>query len=108
MATPPRLQAIPPPFHGDAHLVYRIEKLEDHSDELDKEKRRLSDAVLLLGIKLEAGLAELSNKIKHFEERKTFWNRILIGIITAGAIAIVTHLLRISYIVQANRIAGGE
>lgn len=107
MAYPTRLTPppIPPPYENN--ISYRLSKVEEQAEELEVEKRKLSDAVLLLGIQIQSGLAELSARIKHFEERKTFWNRVLIGIISAGAIAIISHLLHLSYIVQTNRASGG-
>ncbi len=96
---------IPPP---DPHILYRLEKVENQAEELEIEKKKLSDSILMLGVKIENGLFQLSDKIKEFENRRQFWNKILIGILTAGALALITQLLRISYVVQSNRISGGE
>lgn len=96
---------IPP---TDPHIVYRLEKVENLTEQLETEKTKLSESILMLGVKIENGLFQLSDKIKEFESRRQFWNKILIGIITAGAIALITQLLRISYVVQSSRVSIGE
>lgn len=90
----------------DPHVLYRLEKIENQTEQLETEKIKLSESILMLGIKIENGLFQLSEKIKEFEGRRQFWNKILIGIVTAGAIALITQLLRISYVVQSSRLSG--
>lgn len=91
----------------DPHIEYRLKKVEDQAKELDTLKNKLSESILLLGIRIENGLIDLSNRIKHFEERKQFWNKVIGGILIALAVAAITQVFRISYIVQANRFPGG-
>lgn len=90
----------------DPHIIYRIEKVEHLTEQLETEKTKLSESILMLGVKIENGLYQLSDKIKEFEGRRQFWNKILIGIVTAGAIALITQLLRISYVVQSSKLSG--
>lgn len=102
---------MPAPFHNpgtDPHIIYRLEKVEEQTEELGTLKNKLSESILMLGVRVENGLLQLSDKIREFENRRQFWNKILIGVLTAVAIAVVTQLLRISYVVQSNKISGGD
>lgn len=96
-----------PLTNNEEHINYRLDKLEDDSRDLKINTNKCSEAILMLGVKLENSVNIVSEKLKEFQDRRNFWSKILIGLVTTGIIALVTQLLRISYVVQSNRIVGG-
>ncbi len=93
----------PPPFTLDT-TNWRITNLEGDMQSVQNNERKLSDTLLIIGIKIETGLADLSNRIKVFEEKKTFWNKVLAGVLTGVGIIIIGFAMKLSYIVQSNKL----
>ena len=89
-------------FETDDSIPWRVTQLEEDVKSMSSESRRLSDAILLLGVKLENAVSEVTSRFQRFEESRSFWNRVLVGIVTAGIIAIVTLLLKVSFGASSN------
>lgn len=101
-------KATPPPFYppNDTNS-HRISKVEEAVDKLETSERKLSETVMLTGIKIENAIGELSNRIKVFEEQRSFWAKVLVSVVAACAIGIIAWAFRISWFVQTNKLVGG-
>lgn len=86
--------------------VWRIDQLEEDIKSVTGEQRKMSDAILMFGVKLEGAILDVAGKFKAFEERRNFWNKIIVGVVIAGVIALVTQLFRIGAFIQAQQMIG--
>jgi predicted RNase H-like nuclease (RuvC/YqgF family) len=100
----------------NSSIPYRIGRLEDEVEEIETAHRTLAKEFLLLQVKIEQKLTELSERLNPFEvevketkkqKRDLIW-KIVGYVAVAIAGAVMQHLFRISWIVQSSKISGGN
>jgi hypothetical protein len=96
------------------HLVdvpRRIGVVEDHVKEQRELNMKLTEGLWALRTALEKGtatvdaaLTAMSTRIQVHDDRRAFWLKVSLSVVSALALMLIVWLARISYIVQSNKL----
>lgn len=85
-------------------LPRRVEKVETHVDEQRRFNAQLTEGIWALKSMVEKSVGELSARIKIHDDRRAFWLKVAIGVMTAVALTLMGWIMKISYIVQTSKL----
>jgi len=101
--------ADPQPAYVD--IPRRVENAERYIDEQRKFNAQLTEGLWALRVALEKGvvtmdaaLEAMSARVKVHDERRGFWIKVWLAVVTAGAVGLLGWLMRISWMVQSSKL----
>jgi hypothetical protein len=97
--TPPRT-----PTESNGNIPWRVLSIERFADEQRELNAKINEGLWAIRSTMEKGFADLDSRIKVHDERKQIATKVVIGCLTAFAVALVGWLLNISRIVQSAKL----